>query len=89
MKFETQFAEKREIVKAWNKSSSMGHSSMFVECPYCHNAVLVFIWSWSGCGKRCYDCLHDFHRKVILSPWGAFRYDPVFSSNTRRHRKAV
>ena len=75
MKFKPLFAEKRDISKSWGKQSVFGHSSLMLECPYCHNAVLVVIWSWYGKGKKCWDCWQDFKRKGILSPYGAFRYD--------------
>lgn len=46
--------EKREITSGiYNQTVQMGKSRGFVDCPFCSRKVLVYIWSFSGGGKRC------------------------------------
>jgi hypothetical protein len=35
--------------------AAMGRSSLYIYCPFCARRVIAFVWSLSGCGKRC-DC---------------------------------
>lgn len=30
-----------------------GRSTGYIDCPFCSEAVLVFLWSLAGGGKRC------------------------------------
>lgn len=33
--------------------SAMGHSTMYVTCPFCDEELEVYIWSFYGSGKLC------------------------------------
>jgi hypothetical protein len=33
--------------------SEMGRSTAYASCPFCKSEVLVYLWSFYGCGKRC------------------------------------
>lgn len=35
----------------------------YVECPHCHEHVLVHWGSFMGCGKKCPYCNKVFHAK--------------------------
>ncbi len=36
--------------------SAVGRSYCYITCPFCNTEVKAYIWSLSGCGKRCPGC---------------------------------
>jgi hypothetical protein len=36
-----------------NYRGAMGRSTEYVECPFCNNNILVYVWSFYGCGRKC------------------------------------
>ena len=36
--------------------SKSGRSTARLDCPFCGASVVVYLWSISGCGKRCTGC---------------------------------
>lgn len=34
-------------------TSTHGRSSAIADCPFCHAVIVVYLWSFNGCGKRC------------------------------------
>lgn len=36
--------------------SRFGRSTVNVTCPFCGTDHRVYLWSFSGCGRRCYSC---------------------------------
>jgi hypothetical protein len=51
----TGMVEERKA-KLISRGSEHGRSYYIVACPFCTNHIKAFIWSLSGCGKRCEDC---------------------------------
>lgn len=37
-------------------ASAIGRSSVLIDCPFCEHTTVAFLWSLSGCGKRCPEC---------------------------------
>lgn len=33
--------------------SEMGRSTVRIVCPFCDQSTRAYVWSLSGCGKRC------------------------------------
>lgn len=50
----------------WTTSSEFGRSKGNVECPCCGTITEIYIWSFSGGGKKCSGC------NVLLGTGGAF-----------------
>ena len=40
----------------WKTSSEIGKSKGKVKCPCCGAITDIYVWSFSGCGKRCGCC---------------------------------
>jgi len=34
-------------------SSQHGRTQIEIECPECSKRYIVYLWSFSGCGKKC------------------------------------
>lgn len=44
-------------INAYGYYGEHGHSTQYVDCPICgHRRIMVYIWSFSGCGKKCPTC---------------------------------
>ena len=41
-----------------------GKSSVIIECPFCGDRVIAFVWSLAGSGKRC-TCKEVIHHTRI------------------------
>lgn len=41
---------------AGREHRSMGRSSLEVDCPFCGAALVVYLWSLAGCGKKLCGC---------------------------------
>ena len=37
----------------YGQHSAVGRSTAHIDCPFCGDSVLVYLWSLSGSGKRC------------------------------------
>lgn len=51
--------EKKVVEKeftAYLFASEHGKSTIKITCPFCNNDIIAYIWSISGCGKRCDNC---------------------------------
>jgi hypothetical protein len=45
--------EEQRPVYLYGVVSHVGRSYGFVDCPFCHTTVRVYLWSLAGSGKRC------------------------------------
>ena len=45
--------EKRDIEYFRRGVSEHGRSTGYIRCPFCGCEVMVYLWSFAGCGKRC------------------------------------
>lgn len=52
--------ESREY-KATNLVTEHGTSHCDIECPFCGDTVVAYLWSLAGCGKRCCTCKDVIH----------------------------
>lgn len=50
----------------WKRESSHGRSKGVVKCPCCDCHTDIYIWSFSGGGKRCSNC------NILLGSQGAW-----------------
>ena len=39
--------------KVISRRAEFGRTSILIECPFCLGRVRAYLWSLSGCGKRC------------------------------------
>ena len=48
-----------------DRVSTMGKSSVAAECPFCGAAVVIFLWSIAGNGKKLCACGAALHSDRI------------------------
>jgi hypothetical protein len=48
-----------------DRVSTMGKSSVVAECPFCGAAVVIFLWSIAGNGKKLCSCGAALHSNGI------------------------
>ena len=64
--------EYKKIGFPYAYSPSHGRNTALIDCPFCgEKRILIYIWSYSGCGKRC-GCgamlsYHGATKKKIVS----------------------
>ena len=44
-----------------DRARAMGKSSVVAECPFCNAAVVIFLWSIAGNGKKLCPCGAALH----------------------------
>jgi len=59
--------------RARNRTALMGKTSVMADCPFCGTAVLIFLWSIAGNGKKLCACGAALHsdriaRKLVELP---------------------
>lgn len=47
--------------KCGNYYSMFGRSTIDIECPWCGDEVVAYVWSLAGSGKRCCTCKNVIH----------------------------
>lgn len=60
------FGYKIDGLEWWKTTSKHGKSKGVVKCPCCDGLTDIYIWSFTGGGKRCSNC------NVYLGYSGAF-----------------
>lgn len=60
------FGYRIEGLEWWKTKSEHGRSKGAVRCPCCEEITDIYIWSFSGGGKRCSNC------NVFLGTQGAY-----------------
>lgn len=57
--------ERRDFA-TFSYRSRFGRSTVKIECPFCGDIFIAYLWSFAGCGKRC-DC------GALFSSLGAYK----------------
>lgn len=45
--------EIRYMELGYGYSGEHGRSTCYIKCPFCDNEIMIYIWSFNGCGKNC------------------------------------
>lgn len=61
-------AERREYTVI-GRHDAVGRTTLRIICPFCNGTLTAYLWSLSGCGKRC-DC------GALLGRLGSYRWKP-------------
>jgi hypothetical protein len=68
---EERIRDRRDIPAVGRRySEPNGRSNQMVQCPFCEEWVLVYLWSFFGSGKRC-SC------GALLVPWAGIKEEAI------------
>ena len=59
--------EKRDWDPPKSGVSTHGRSRIFVECPFCHGELTIYLWSFAGHGKKRCVCGAILYRNGITT----------------------
>lgn len=64
-KYDNKKQKSFEIV---GKDSEHGRSTIDIECPFCGEVFIAYLWSLSGSGKKCPKCKAFHYSSGIAVP---------------------